>query len=55
MIVLAHAGTDEMVYVFLPALVFFVVYRLVKGKPEAPDMEDPGVTDADPAHRTSPR
>ena len=55
MVVLAHAGADEMVYVFLPALVFAVVYRLVKGKPQPPEEEDPGVADPDPASPTSPR
>jgi hypothetical protein len=56
MTVFAHmGGADEMAYVFLPALIFFVVYRLTRGKPEPPDAEDPGASDADPAHRTSPR
>ena len=56
MALLAHAGgVDEMIYVFLPALIFFVIYRLVKGKPPPPEGEDPGATDADPASRTSPR
>jgi len=36
--VLAHVGgTEEITYVFLPAAVFFVVYRLVRGKVDPPD------------------
>lgn len=54
--VLAHyGGADEMVYVFLPALIFFVVYRFARGKTEPPDGEDPGASDADPASRGSSR
>jgi hypothetical protein len=56
MAVLAHmGGADEMAYVFLPALIFFVVYRLARGRPHPPDAEDPGAPDVDPAHPTSPR
>jgi hypothetical protein len=36
--VLAHVGgTEEITYVFLPAAVFFVVYRLVRGKVDPPE------------------
>jgi hypothetical protein len=36
--VLAHVGgTEEITYVFLPAAIFFVVYRLVRGKVEPPE------------------
>ena len=53
--VLAHyGGADEMLYVFLPALIFFL-YRLARGKIEPPDGEDPGTSDADPASPTSSR
>jgi len=32
---LAHVGgTEEVTYVFLPAAIFFVVFRLVRGKVE---------------------
>ncbi len=56
MTVLAHyGGADEVVYVLLPGLIFFVVYRLTRGKAEALDAEDPGASDAEPAPRTSPR
>jgi len=35
--VLAHVGgTEEITYVFLPAAIFFVVYRLVRGKQDPP-------------------
>jgi hypothetical protein len=35
--VLAHVGgTEEITYVFLPTAVFFVVYRLVRGKVDPP-------------------
>lgn len=38
---LAHVGaTEEITYVFLPAAVFFVVYRLVRGKVEPPEHRD---------------
>jgi hypothetical protein len=41
-VVLAHyGGADEITYVFLPALIFFVVYRLVRGHPEPPEEQDP--------------
>jgi len=41
---LAHVGgTEEITYVFLPAAVFFVVYRLVRGKVEP--REQPPVHD----------
>lgn len=56
MAVLAHmGGADEMAYVFLPALIFFVVYRLARGRPQPPEVKDPAASDADPAHPTSPR
>ena len=36
--VLAHVGgTEEITYVFLPAAIFFVVFRLVRGRQEPPD------------------
>jgi hypothetical protein len=35
---LAHVGgTEEITYVFLPAAVFFVVFRLVRGRVDPPD------------------
>jgi hypothetical protein len=34
---LAHSGTEEITYVFLPAAIFFVVFRLVRGKPDQPE------------------
>jgi hypothetical protein len=38
---LAHVGaTEEITYVFLPAAVFFVVYRLVRGKVEPSEPRD---------------
>ena len=34
---LAHVGgTEEITYVFLPAAIFFVVFRLVRGRQEPP-------------------
>jgi hypothetical protein len=37
MTVLAHVGgTEEIIYVFLPAAIFFVVYRLVRGRQQPP-------------------
>jgi len=36
--VLAHVGgMEEITYVFLPAAIFFVVFRLVRGKTEPPE------------------
>jgi hypothetical protein len=35
---LAHVGvTEEITYVFLPAAIFFVVYRLVRGNVDPPE------------------
>jgi hypothetical protein len=38
---LAHVATDEITYVFLPAAIFFVVFRLARGKVEPPDRDQP--------------
>jgi len=36
--VLAHVGgSEEITYVFLPSVIFFVVFRLVRGRPEPPE------------------
>jgi hypothetical protein len=44
--VLAHVGgSEEITYVFLPAAVFFVVYRLVRGKVEPSDPTRPATAD----------
>ena len=40
--VLAHVGgTEEITYVFLPAVIFFVVFRLVRGKQDPPEQVRP--------------
>jgi hypothetical protein len=44
-----------MLYVLLPAVIFFIIYRVVRGPSEPPDADDPGASDADTAQRTSPR
>ena len=39
---LAHVGgTEEITYVFLPMAIFFVVFRLVRGRPDPPDQVQP--------------
>lgn len=47
-------GVDEMAYVLLPALVFFVVYRLVRGRREPPEEEHPRAPAGRPAKRAGP-
>jgi len=38
---LAHVGgTEEITYVFLPMTIFFVVFRLVRGKQPPDDQPD---------------
>lgn len=47
-------GLDELASVFLPALVFFVVYRLVRGRRETPEEEHQPTPDSGPAKRAGP-